>query len=75
LSILIKNTHLLIFNLTFILSLKKINSKLKFKKMARKAKQKISMTVVIVVGVVCVLAGTFIPTQFTPMFLIKKFTA
>ena len=42
--------------------------------MARKAKQKCSMTLVVVVGVVCVIAGTFIPTQFTPMFLIKKFT-
>ena len=43
--------------------------------MARKSKQKISMAVVVVVGVVCVIAGTFIPTEFTPMFLIKKFTA
>jgi nucleoside recognition membrane protein YjiH len=65
----------LIFNLTFILSLKKNNSKLKLKKMARKSKQKCSMTVVIVVGVACLIAGTLVPAQYTPLFLIKKFTA
>jgi len=43
--------------------------------MARKSKQKCSMTTAIVVGVVCLLAGTFVPAQFTPMFLIKKFTS
>jgi len=42
--------------------------------MARKSNQKCSMTTTIVVGLVCLIAGTFIPTQFTPMFLIKKIT-